>query len=103
MFFERLSALARTLRFRLMLWNAFAVVLTGLGILISVREGVRVTLVRDLDRILEEDLKEIALGFAEESGLNWELLTDELNRKARGHEFHGWFVQFYDAEGNTLW
>jgi signal transduction histidine kinase len=103
MFFERLSAIARTLRFRLMLWNAFAVILTGLGILVSVREGVRVTLVRDLDRILEEDVREISLGFSEEAGVNWELLTEELDRKARGHEFHGWFVQFYDAAGQTVW
>ena len=34
----------RTLRFRLMLWNALAVVLTGVGILLCVREGVRYTL-----------------------------------------------------------
>ena len=103
MFFERLSAIARTLRFRLMLWNAFAVILTGLGILVSVREGVRVTLVRDLDRILEEDVQEISLGFSEEAGVNWDLLTEELDRKARGHEFHGWFVQFFDASGQTVW
>ena len=103
MFFERLSAIARTLRFRLMLWNAFAVILTGVGILACVREGVRVTLVRDLDRVLEEDVQEIALGFAEEAGVNWDLLTEELDRKARGHEFHGWFVQFYDAAGQAVW
>lgn len=103
MFFERLSATARTLRFRLMLWNAFAVILTGLGILLSVREGVRVTLVRDLDRILEEDIKEISLGFTEEAGIDWDLLTEELDRKARGHEFHGWFIQFYDDAGQTVW
>jgi heavy metal sensor kinase len=103
MYFERLSASARTLRFRLMLWNAFAVIVTGVAILLCVREGVRVTLVRDLDRILEEDLKEITLGFVEETGIDWDLLTDELDRKARGHEFHGWFVQFYDATGKTVW
>ncbi len=103
MFFERLSALARTLRFRLMLWNALAVIVTGLAILVCVREGVRVTLIRDLDRILEEDLKEISLGFVEEAGIDWGLLTDELDRKARGHEFHGWFVQFYNARGETVW
>jgi heavy metal sensor kinase len=101
--FERLSATSRTLRFRLMLWNAFAVIVTGVAILLCVREGVRVTLVRDLDRILEEDLKEITLGFVEEAGIDWDLLTDELDRKARGHEFHGWFVQFYDAAGKTVW
>ena len=44
---DRISATARSLRFRLMLWNIAAGVLTGLGILIAVREGVRYTLIFD--------------------------------------------------------
>ena len=42
-----------------MLWNVAAGVLTGLGILIAVREGVRYTLIYDLDQVLREDLNEI--------------------------------------------
>ena len=103
MFSGRFSASLRTLRFRLMLWNALAVVLTGLGILLCVREGVRWTLIHDLDQVLKEDLQEISLGFQEESGANWEILHEELDRKARGHQFHGWFVRFYDAAGNPTW
>jgi signal transduction histidine kinase len=93
----------RTLRFRLMLWNALAVVLTGLGILLCVREGVRWTLLRELDQVLKEDLQEIALGFQEESGVAWDILREELDRKARGHQFHGWFVRFYDSQGKPTW
>ncbi|MFN0020273.1 MAG: sensor histidine kinase [Pirellulaceae bacterium] len=93
----------RTLRFRLMLWNALAVVLTGIGILLCVREGVRFTLLRELDQVLKDDLKEISLGFEEQKGINWELLRDELDRKARGHQFHGWFVQFYKTDGKPAW
>jgi two-component system, OmpR family, heavy metal sensor histidine kinase CusS len=103
MFSGRPSAFLRTLRFRLMLWNALAVVLTGMGILFCVREGVRRTLVGDLDQVLQEDLQEIALGFQEESGVSWDILREELDRKARGHQFHGWFVRFYDAAGRPTW
>jgi two-component system, OmpR family, heavy metal sensor histidine kinase CusS len=86
-----------------MLWNALAVVLTGLGILICVREGVRWTLIRDLDQVLREDLQEIALGFQDESGVDWNILRDEMDRKSKGHQFHGWFVRFYDAAGQATW
>ena len=57
----RLSVIVRSLRFRLMLWNAGAVALTGVAILFAVREGVRVTLLRELDEVLNEDLREIEL------------------------------------------
>lgn len=103
MFSGRNSAFLRTLRFRLMLWNALAVMLTGLGILLCVREGVRRTLLRELDQVLQEDLQEIALGFQEESGVAWDVLREELSRKAIGHQFHGWFVRFYDAAGRPTW
>ncbi len=101
--FERLRGQVQTFRFRLMLWNAFAVILTGLVILVCVREGVRRTLVHDLDQLLSEDLEEIALSFQEESGVNWPILREEMDRKARGHRLHSWFVEFYDARGKVTW
>src|ERR1044071_8828922 len=103
MFFGRHSAFMRTLRFRLMLWNALAVVLTGVGILLCVREGVRFTLVHELDQVLNEDLEEISLGFEKGSGVAWNVRREELERKALGHKFHGWFVRFYDAQGKSTW
>jgi len=103
MFFERLSAAVRSLRFRLMLWNIAASVLTGLGILIAVREGVRYTLVYDLDQALREDLTEIKLYFKPAGQQNWSELQEELKRKAAGHDYHGWFVQFFDKAGQTTW
>jgi hypothetical protein len=62
------STLVRSLRFRLLLWNAGAVLLTGAFILVAVREGVRYTLLFDLDQVLREDLQEIDL-HAARSGL----------------------------------
>jgi signal transduction histidine kinase len=103
MSFEHLKATGRTLRFRLMLWNALAVLVTGLAILAALREGVRYTLIYDLDQVLKEDIKEISLNLQGAGNLDWYDLQEELNRKARGHDFHGWFVQFYDVRGNPTW
>jgi heavy metal sensor kinase len=99
---SRLSVIVRSLRFRLMLWNAGAVALTGVAILLAVREGVRLTLLRELDEVLNEDLREIEL-FLQDPQYDWIALTEELDRKALGHDFHRWFVQFYDAQGQPAW
>jgi signal transduction histidine kinase len=97
-----LSTLFRSLRFRLLLWNAGAVLLTGVFILVAVREGVRYTLLFDLDQVLREDLQEIDLHFRGEA-YDWASLQEELNLKAQGHDYHGWFVQFYDRAGEPVW
>jgi signal transduction histidine kinase len=100
---DRLSATVRSLRFRLLLWNAGAVLFTGLFILLAVREGVRYTLIFDLDEVLQEDLKEIDLHFTGGEQYDWFALQEELDRKAKGHDFHRWFVQFYDDQGRPTW
>jgi len=102
MVFERLRRVSRSLRFRLLLWNAGAVALTGLAILLAVRAGVRYTLLFELDQVLREDLREIELHLRE-GHLAWDQLTEELNHKAQGHDFHRWFVQFYDRAGQPTW
>src|SRR5262245_10645458 len=93
----------RSLRTQLMLWNALAVAATGLLILLALREGVRFTLISDLDEVLREDLQEIKLHFAGNHAYDWTAITEELNRKAEGHEFHRWFVQFYDQHNEPTW
>src|SRR5262245_24238453 len=101
--FERFSVAVRSLRFRLMLWNVGAVALTGVVILLAVREGVRYTLLKDLDQVLREDLREVELDMQQRPMVAWENLTEELNRKAEGHEFHNWFVRFYGPTGEPTW
>src|SRR5689334_9805153 len=103
MFFERAKATFRTLRFRLMFWNALAVIITGFAILITVRQGIEYRLRFDLDKVLAEDLDEIALNLKEESGPDFERLHRELDRKAHSHAYHQWFVLFLDREGNRVW
>src|SRR5262245_46851388 len=97
--FERLSVAVRSLSFRLMLWIVGAVAVTGVLILLAVREGVRYTRLKDLDQVLRDDLREVELDFQEPATLPWANLTEEMNRKAEGHEFHNWFVQFYGPGG----
>jgi signal transduction histidine kinase len=103
MFFERLKATARSLRFRLMLWNIAAAMVTAFAILLAVREGVRYTLIREMNLVLREDLAEIRLYFESPGPHNVGELREELNRKARGHNYHGWFAQFVDAGGHRVW
>lgn len=94
---------ARSLRTRLMLWNVGAIALTGLLILMALRQGVRYTLLYDLDQALHEDLKELRLHLTASHPPDWPTLAAELNRKAQGHDFHQWFVQFYGPDGRPLW
>ena len=86
-----------------MLWNAGAVAATGLLVLIVVRTLVQGTLISDLDEVLREDLLEIKLHFANNHAYDWAIVTEELDRKAEGHNFHRWFVQFYDEQGQPTW
>jgi len=86
-----------------MLWNAGAVAVTGLLILLAVRLWVPVTLLDDLDRVLGEDLKEIKLHFQANRSYDWDAITEELDRKAEGHDYHRWFVQFYDDQLVPKW
>ncbi|WP_425619362.1 sensor histidine kinase [Anatilimnocola sp. NA78] len=86
-----------------MMWNALAVLITGLAILLTVRQGLEYRLNYDLERVLGEDLDEIALNLQEERGLDFERLHRELDRKARGHAYHQWFVLFLDRKGQPVW
>lgn len=103
MSFERLKTSLNTLRVRLMLWNAFVVLLTAFAVLIGIREGVRYNLMHALDEILIEDLQEIRM--AVEPELPYPIsteLTQQLDRKAIGHVHHEWFVQLLNANGSEI-
>ena len=118
MFFGRLRHAARTLRFRLMVWNATVVLVTALVTLVGLREGVRWTILRELDQQLTGDLAEVEMNLADlgprETGIDrmaveqtrtaaLRQFLEELNRRARGHSRHGWFVQLLDAAGQPVW
>lgn len=100
---QRLPAITRTLRFRLMLWSAALVLMTAAATLIGLREGIRFALLRELDQILEADLSEIELALEEPQRPAFSELIEELQRKARGHSQHGWFVQLLDNQEQVIW
>lgn len=89
----------RSLRFRLMAWNAIVVVATACVTLIALREGVRITLLRELDQVLREDVSEIAIALdAQEERA---ILHEQLDRKESGHAQHKWFAQLIRADGSV--
>lgn len=103
MSFERFRAWTRTLRVRLMLWDAAAVFLTAVAVLIGVREGVRFALLHEIDEVLLEDIDEINLLLQEPRPEGETTLLADLDRKARGHTHHVWFVQFLDRSRVPTW
>lgn len=100
---EKWRLICRTLRFRLAAWNALVVVLTALVTLAGLRQGVRWTLLHEMDQILIEDAGEIRLMLESTGTSSPAPLFGDLERKATGHRHHGWFVQLLDARGATLW
>ncbi len=105
MFFERISfrQSTRTLRFRLMVWNAVVVLLTSLAILVAVREGLRYSLLFEMDQILRQDTEEIKLAIKEVPLVQISERYEELNRKARGHRQDGWFIRILNTSGDEIW
>ncbi len=89
----------RSLRFRLMVWNAVVVIVTACVTLIALREGVRITLVRELDQVLREDLKEIEIALSAQE--NPQSLSEQLDRKDAGHAQHNWFAELISPDGSV--
>src|SRR6516164_346537 len=92
----------KTLRFRLVAWNTLVVLLIVLPTLVLVREGTVRLVHQEIGRILDEDIGEIKLAI-KQFPTDLPRLYRGLERQARGHARHGWFVQFFDAGGTLLW
>ncbi|MCA9188028.1 MAG: ATP-binding protein [Pirellulaceae bacterium] len=84
-----------------MAWNALVVIITACVTLLMLREGVRRTLLRELDQVLHEDIREIELALNEQE--DTATLTEQLDRKDAGHAQHNWFAQLVDAQGGNLY
>jgi hypothetical protein len=92
------DGLGRTLRFRLTFWNTGAILALTLLTLAGVREGLRYTLRRELDALLAEDVLEVKL-VLERFYPDWDQVAEEIERKARSHRRHGWYVRVFSAGG----
>jgi signal transduction histidine kinase len=100
--FDQFKSIYRSLRFRLTLWNTAVVLLTAVAALIALREGLRVTLLRETDQRLLEDAEELKLAI-EEMYPNLAQIREELDRKAEGHKAHGMFVRLLGPGDETVW
>lgn len=97
MFFAQLKSAVRSLRFRLMVWNAFIMLIASVGVLWGLREGVRYTLVTELDDNLHDDLNEVSEMLAAVFEADNPFFQMGMDRKARGHMQRSWFLQVADV------
>jgi heavy metal sensor kinase len=100
--FGLLKHLPQTLRFQLTFWNTIAILVLVGAALWGVREGLRWTLLNELDALLAEDVKEVQLtidGF----GPNWEQVAAELGPKVISNSDRGWFARIFSTGGELLW
>lgn len=100
---SRAKNLWKTLRFRLMLWNAVVVGLTSVVVLMGLRTSVRYALVREIDEQLREDLQTYALAVPASYGPDSETLHQDVNRYAEGHKAHRWYMRFIAEDGHEIW
>jgi heavy metal sensor kinase len=99
--FGPLERRLHTLRFRLTFWNTAAIILVVLATLFGLREGLRWTLLRELDTLLSEDVEEVRLVLERYYPVT-EQVRDELERKAKSHRQRGWYVRIFAADGAEL-
>lgn len=97
---ERLSW--RTLRVRLTLWNAIAVLAMAAAALTAVRFNARSALLREADTVLRGEMDEIDLA-VRRMRLDTDAVVEVLRRKADSHQSRGWFTQLLTEDGRTVW
>jgi heavy metal sensor kinase len=100
--FGPLKHLSRTLRFQLTFWNTIAILVLVGAALWGVREGLRWTLLNELDARLAEDVREVELTI-DAFGADWDKVAAELGPKVESNSDRGWFVRIFAANGDLLW
>ncbi len=100
---SRPVSLFSSVRFRIAAWNSLAVAIVSLIALLGLREAVSWTLLHEVDQVLLEDGREVALAIKELSPKGLGDVADELRRKATGHRQHDWFVRLLAPDGAVLW
>ncbi len=100
--FGRLDPVFRTLRFRLTFWNTGMIVVLLLATLAGVHFGLRWTLRHRLDRMLSEDVEEVAL-ILERYWPDEGRIDEELELKANTHGERRWFARILNPDGTVRW
>ncbi len=100
--FGLLKHLPRTLRFQLTFWNTIAILVLVGAALWGVREGLRWTLLSELDGQLTVDVNEVKLniyGYWQDG----DQLKARLRPMVVSHQDRGWFVRIYSTGGELEW
>ncbi|MFO0918407.1 MAG: winged helix-turn-helix domain-containing protein [Planctomycetaceae bacterium] len=98
---RRLNTQFRSLRWRLTFWNTLVVLLAVVAALIGVREGLRYYLVEEMDRVLDDEVRELLSEIQEfynPLDEQQEKIVDAMERKSQAHENDGWHVRWLDAD-----
>jgi signal transduction histidine kinase len=98
----RFDRFFRSLRFRLTFWNTIGLLLLGAGTLVGLRQGLHLTLSRELNRLTLEDSTGLAARLAERPIEDSATLAAGLNRKARSCADRDWFGQVLGSDGHVL-
>lgn len=97
------ASIWRTLRFRLAVWNAGAVILTALVTLVGLRQGVSWALIHELDQVLLDDARDVRAMIEATPADQEKQLQLNLNRMASSHEHQGWYVKLLNGDGAERW
>jgi heavy metal sensor kinase len=102
MFSALLKQAARTIRFRLMIWNAAVVVVTAGLTLVGMQIGVRQALLHEVDTFLLDDLDALTESVLADA----DSFTPQSRKRSPSwlqRHGHGRFVTLLDRQGNFLW
>jgi heavy metal sensor kinase len=97
----RLKGALRSLRFRLTAWNTAVVLLTVGGALLGVREGLRHTLLGDMDQQLREDAEELAKALVQ-SYPDLDPVSKQIDNKAAAHRHLDLFIELLDEHDKPI-
>lgn len=91
-----------SLRFQLTVLYGGAIIFTVVATLLGIKIGLFQVLRADFDELLIEDAMEVC-DIIEHSGAAAADIHRDLDRKARFHRSHGFFVQILDDAGDLVW
>lgn len=100
--FEQFRAIFRSLRFRLTAWNTTVVLLTVLLALAGIHEGLRLSLIDEMDKSLVDNTHVISRA-VEDAYPDLKGPQKEMDHMVVGHEEEGLFVQLLDPSGEHIW
>lgn len=99
---RRPVAFFKSVRFRIAAWNTLAVAAVVAFALAGLRQAVHWTLLHGVDIVLREDVAEVRLVIDQIAPRGLVAVTDELRRKATGHQQHRWYVRLYSGD-KEIW